>query len=123
MFLILFLLISVISYSHSQNIMYSLKGQFLLEKMLEEKALTGFNVYYVGGKWIIVDWGSGEIVINGRRRKFADSISVSLGSSMWRGNRIIVGYDYPSWDPPYYIFEFDPVSESFTSLDSPPNFF
>jgi hypothetical protein len=117
MFLILFLILAISCYS--QNIVYSLKGQFSAEKIVEEKALAGFNVHYVGGKWVIVDWSSGEILIDGKRKKFADSIYVSLGSSMWRGNRIIVGYDYPSWSPPYYIFEFDPVSELFTSLDSP----
>jgi hypothetical protein len=117
MFLILFLILAISCYS--QNIVYSLKGQFSAEKMIEEKALADFDVYYVVGKWIIVDWSKGEILIDGKRKKFADSIYVSLGSSMWRGNRIIVVYDYPSWSPPYYIFEFDPVSESFTSLDSP----
>jgi hypothetical protein len=101
---------------------YSLKGQFLAEKIVEEKASTDFDVHYVVGKWIIIDWSSGEILIDGKRKKFADSIYVSLGSSIWKNNRIIVGYDYPSWHPPYYIFEFDPVSESFNSLNSP-NFF
>jgi hypothetical protein len=117
MFLILFLILAISCYS--QNTVYSIKGQFLAEKIVEEKASAGFNVYYVVGKWVIVDWRSGEILVDGKRKKFADSIYVTLGSSMWKNNRIILGYDYPSWDPPYYIFEFDPVSESFTSLDSP----
>jgi hypothetical protein len=121
MFLILFLILAISCYS--QNIVYSLKGQFLAEKIVEEKALAGFDVYYVVGKWIIVDWGNGEIVVDGKRKKFADSIYVTLGSSMWKNNRIILGYDYPKWEPPYYILEFDPLNELLTSLNSPPNFF
>ena len=120
MFLILFLILAISCYS--QNIVYSLKGQFLAERIVEERAVAGFHVYYVVGKWVIVDWRSGEILVDGKRKKFADYIYVSLGSSMWKNNRIIVGYDYPSWDPPYYIFEFDPVNELFTSLNSP-NFY
>jgi hypothetical protein len=117
MFLILFLILAISCYS--QNTVYSIKGQFLAEKIVEEKALAYFDVYYIERKWIIIDWRNGEILVDGKRKKFADSIYVSLGSSMWRGNRIIVGYDYPSWSPPYYIFEFDPVNELFASLNSP----
>ena len=122
MFLILFLILAISYSCYSQNTVYSIKGQFSAEKIIEEKALADFDVHYVVGKWVIIDWSSGEILIDGKRKKFADSIYVSLGSSIWKNNRIIVGYDYPSWDPPYYIFEFDPVSESFNSLNSP-NFF
>jgi hypothetical protein len=124
MFLILFLLILAISYSHSQNIMYSLKGQFLAEKMVEEKALAYFDLYYMEGKWIIIDWGSGgsgEIILvdgkNSKRKRFADSIDAVLGSSMWKNKKIVGAYEYPSWTP--HVFEFDPITESFTNLNPP----
>jgi hypothetical protein len=85
MFLILFLILAISYSCYSQNTVYSIKGQFSAEKIIEEKALADFDVHYVVGKWIIIDWSSGEILIDGKRKKFADSIYVSLGSSMWGG--------------------------------------
>jgi hypothetical protein len=48
MFLILFLILAISCYS--QNIVYSLKGQFLAEKIVEEKALAGFSCILCGRK-------------------------------------------------------------------------
>jgi hypothetical protein len=115
MFLILFLILAISCYS--QNIVYSLKGQFSAEKMIEEKALADFDVYHMEGKWIIFDWRKGEVLIDGKRKKFADSIDIVLGSSTWKNKKIIGAYEHP-WSTPY-VFEFDPITESFTNLNPP----